>query len=120
MGRLCPRKDRVKCPFHGVIVDRDTDGNVVEKSIFDPESDKPKISAASKPEETGIVIVAKKKKERKSTKLLSQAKEAESSRLRLTKKIMNKSSMIRVARSLDAQDKKRANSRFTEQFNYSM
>jgi len=119
-GSLCPRKDRVKCPFHGVIVDRDTDGNVVEKSIFDPESDKPKISAASKTEETGIMIVAKKKKERKSTKLLSHAKEAESSRLRLTKKIMNKSSMIRVARSLDAQDKKRANSRFTEQFNYSM
>ena len=38
-GSLCPRKDRVKCPFHGVIVDRDTDGNVVAKSVFDPESD---------------------------------------------------------------------------------
>ncbi|KAF9977926.1 hypothetical protein BGZ73_004366 [Actinomortierella ambigua] len=28
-GGLCPRRDLVKCPFHGVIVPRDEDGNVV-------------------------------------------------------------------------------------------
>jgi hypothetical protein len=26
-GRLCTRKDMIKCPFHGVIIDRDQFGN---------------------------------------------------------------------------------------------
>merc|ERR1712150_59122 len=29
-GKLCPRMDKVKCPFHGKIVDRDVHGAIVE------------------------------------------------------------------------------------------
>ena len=29
-GALCSRRDRVKCPFHGIIVVRDDEGNVVD------------------------------------------------------------------------------------------
>ena len=28
-GKLCPRKDRTTCPFHGKIVERDNEGNEV-------------------------------------------------------------------------------------------
>ncbi|KAF9160685.1 hypothetical protein DFQ26_005277 [Actinomortierella ambigua] len=31
-GGLCPRRDLVKCPFHGVIVPRDEEGNVVSEA----------------------------------------------------------------------------------------
>ena len=55
---------------------------------------------------------------RKSTKLLSNAKETDSSRTRLGKRVFNKASVKRVARTLDAQDLKRAKSLFSEQHNY--
>lgn len=28
-GTVCLRKDRVKCPFHGIIIERDAQGNAV-------------------------------------------------------------------------------------------
>jgi len=30
-GKLCPRMDKIKCPFHGKIVDRDVHGVVVDR-----------------------------------------------------------------------------------------
>lgn len=37
-GRLCPRRDRIKCPFHGLIIPRDelgkpADGSEIEKPV---------------------------------------------------------------------------------------
>ena len=31
-GKLCPRKDRVKCPLHGKVIARDNMGNPVNKA----------------------------------------------------------------------------------------
>lgn len=37
-GRLCPRRDKVKCPFHGKIVPRDSLGDIIdEKDRLDEE-----------------------------------------------------------------------------------
>lgn len=44
-GRLCKRKDRVKCPFHGKIIPRDPNGKM-------PEENKPK----TKPAEIGYKV----------------------------------------------------------------
>jgi len=80
-GKLCPRKDKVKCPLHGLIVARDESGEViggqpVKKINFD---------AAPK--------VKSKKKGMKSAE-----KWDETSRSRIGKKIFSKSSASRVAK----------------------
>lgn len=36
-GRLCPRMDSVKCPFHGKMIDRDDEGNPVNGADFEYE-----------------------------------------------------------------------------------
>ncbi|KAJ2670959.1 hypothetical protein IWW42_003669 [Coemansia sp. RSA 1085] len=36
-GRLCPRKDLVKCPFHGVIIPRDEEGRPAAGYEVEPE-----------------------------------------------------------------------------------
>ena len=41
-GKLCPRMDKIKCPFHGKIVDRDVNGAVVDRSSAAPRAAPPK------------------------------------------------------------------------------
>jgi len=99
-GKLCPRKDKVKCPLHGLIVARDENGEVmgqpVKKINFDAV---PKLKA--------------KKKGMKSAE-----KWDETSRSRIEKKIFSKSSAIRVAKDLAKYDKIRTKDKFADQFNY--
>lgn len=37
-GKLCPRRDRIKCPLHGLIVARDEHGNAVDPTSVQPPS----------------------------------------------------------------------------------
>jgi len=123
-GTLCPRRDRVKCPFHGLIINRDDSGNPVNASLEDNDSEQP-LEPANQTE-TPLPLnppsasPSKKKQIRKSRKLLSEAKAQDTSRARLQKRVLNAAAVKRVARTLDAQDHKRAKSMFSEQFNYSM
>ena len=122
-GTLCPRRDRVKCPFHGLIINRDDQGNPVNALLEANKTEKPTEPANQKetlPINPPTASPAKTKKIRQSRKLLSEAKAQDTSRARLEKRVFNKAAVKRVARTLDAQDKKRAKSMFSEQFNYSM
>ena len=101
-GRLCPRKDRVKCPLHGQVVARDNKGNPVSKAdVKPPEDNDPDIEAATgvnfrTPSKKGK---GKGKKARESN--LTDIKAMQDTvRKRLEKKIFNRSSMKRVATDL--------------------
>jgi len=98
-GRLCPRKDRVKCPLHGHVIARDNKGNPVKP----PENNDPDmlrdIEAA-----TGVncqtpskKVKGKKTKESNLTNIKAMQ---DTARKRLEKKIFNRSSMKRVATDL--------------------
>jgi len=102
-GELCARRDRFKCPFHGPILDRDTQGNIVggQTTMQDDKSQD------------------KKKVKKKIKKLKSDASLADTSRGRIEKVVFNKRSLKRVSATLDAADRKRTHSLFSEQFNYS-
>ncbi|GAB6019008.1 hypothetical protein CHUAL_000641 [Chamberlinius hualienensis] len=140
-GKLCPRSDRIKCPFHGKIVARDEMGNpsreedrmmlqtLLEKQQQEnPDWQDPtllkEIQAA-----TGIDLTIKKrsngkdkKKSKKKRKFpeLSDINEVKSTaRARLEKKVFNSASVKRVARVLDSQDLKKFDDKFGNQFNYS-
>merc|ERR1711879_251838 len=60
----------------------------------------------------------KKKLERKTTRLIAANKFDETSRSRISKKIFNKSSALRVAKDLKKYDKIKTKDRFVDQFNY--
>ena len=94
-GGLCPRRDKVKCPLHGLIL---------------------KDAAASSDSVTSLTRPEKKKIKRKTLK--AAEKYDESSRSRIEKKIFNKSSARRVAKDLKQYDKIRTKNKFTDQFNY--
>nr|CAD7394689.1 unnamed protein product [Timema cristinae] len=140
-GKLCPRRDRRKCPFHGPIVARDAAGKCT-----DPEDEKtqetrlkeeqekcpdwqdPQLLADIK-EATGVDLKMPdkktkgkiKKKNKCDTKYpgLTDIKAQQNTSLsRLSKKIFKKSAMKRVARSLDAQDHKRFRDKYGDQFHY--
>ena len=93
-GKLCPRRDKVKCPLHGAILP-DNEGSSRKK-----------------------LTPAEKKKSRKSTKLKSAKNYDESSKSRIEKKIFDRSSAKRVAKDLQRYDKIRTKNKFTDQFNY--
>ena len=109
-GSLCPRLDRFKCPFHGPIVDRDQDGNVLGPPDQGPANTVP--TSGPKKDE--------KRKNKKARKLRSDASVCDTSRARLEKKVFDKRALKRVSRRLDNLDQKRTKTLFSEQFNYSM
>eukprot|EP00088_Acartia_fossae_P045329 TRINITY_DN4876_c0_g1_i5.p1 TRINITY_DN4876_c0_g1~~TRINITY_DN4876_c0_g1_i5.p1 ORF type:complete len:613 (-),score=108.34 TRINITY_DN4876_c0_g1_i5:378-2216(-) len=135
-GSLCPRRDRYKCPFHGVIVNRDEEGQPSSaKDEIKPENSSESLSTSNNadssenqattttitsPKTINFSPAKKDKKPRKTTKLLSVAKEADTARHRLQRKVFHKAAVKRVAARMDASDHKRAKSMFSEQFNYSM
>ena len=89
-GKLCKRQDRRVCPFHGLIVKRDGDGNPLEET-------KEGISNASPSTPSSVSTTAAMKKatqsvhqQRKSKKMKGAAKWDETSRSRLEKKVFNR------------------------------
>lgn len=129
-GKLCPRKDRYKCPFHGKIIPRDSVGN--------PSGDPGSIPGSSKessdsvpdwqdPEllkdieaATGIdlKIPAKRTKSGKKKKdgLTNIKKINNTVRERLTKKIVKR--YRHYAPKLDEMERKRFHDKYGDQWNY--
>ncbi|XP_039279161.1 UV-stimulated scaffold protein A [Nilaparvata lugens] len=134
-GKLCPRQDRYKCPFHGPIVPRDELGKCVnaedelrqrikeEKQNAEkpPDWQEPALLEAIKAE-TGIDLKMPdkkgKQKKKKYPNLTDIKKSLDTTTNRLNKKIFDKASMKRVANRLDSIDRRRYRDKFGDQFNY--
>ena len=146
-GKLCLRRDRVKCPFHGKIVPRDETGTPVSSAGVEGSStstvtshDQNQDSSATDWKEIqleveaaiGLDLGGKSKRRRKSQSKASANKEFKSSGLtdlkkekntarnRLGKIVLNKKAMRRVADQMDNIATKRCQEKFANQFNYSL
>ncbi|KAL4143742.1 hypothetical protein QTP88_006036 [Uroleucon formosanum] len=130
-GRLCPREDRFKCPFHGRIVPRDELGRVVdpENKIVLEKEKKQNVPDWQDPQllkdiqhQTGVDLTMPKKGSRKNRKknsnLANLKKELDTPRARLEKKVFKKSSVKKVAKLLDCMDQRKFRDKFGDQFNY--
>ena len=146
-GKLCPRRDRVKCPFHGKIVPRDETGTPIncagvegsststvtsdeqnqDSSTTDWKEIQREVEAA-----TGLDLGGKSKRKRKSHAKAGAKKEVKSpgltdlkkekntARNRLGKIVLDKKAMRRVADQMDDIATKRHQAKFANQFNYSL
>lgn len=138
-GKLCPRMDRFKCPFHGKIVARNAVGEIVnEKDKLDPAVYKPKeqqeIAPWQDPEliadinaATGqnIQVVDPKKKRKTLNKksksnLTDLSKETESPRERLERRLFTAKSLNKVGSILDSIERRLYHEKFHHNFNYSI
>ena len=92
-GKLCKRQDRRVCPFHGLIVKRDGDGNPLEETKEGISNASPSTPSSVS---TTLNTAAMKKatqsvhQQRKSKKMKGAAKWDETSRSRLEKKVFNR------------------------------
>ncbi|GBN30827.1 UV-stimulated scaffold protein A [Araneus ventricosus] len=128
-GKLCPRRDRYKCPFHGKIIKRDAAGNPVDAG----DGAGPSTSSSSVPDwqdpallrdieaATGVdlKIPQKRGKGRKSNQeggLTNINKMKTNARDRLTKKILKR--YKHYAKKLDDVERKKFNDKFGDQWNY--
>ncbi|TSL89828.1 UV-stimulated scaffold protein A [Bagarius yarrelli] len=142
-GSLCERQDRVKCPFHGLIIPRDEIGRPVnpedaarlEREEYRRREEQPDwrdpelmrdIEAAtgedlgsSKTYGKGKKAGKAKGKKRKHPNLTDLKQTANTSRSRLEKKVFNKSSMRRIASVMNKMDS-RKHEKFSNQFNYAL
>lgn len=137
-GQLCPRKDRVKCPFHGKIVGRDKTGqvtNIEEKMKLQEQHEKEQqerpdwqdpVLLAELKKQTGVDLKMPertkngrlKRKTKKHPGLTDLKQYEKTSFNRLSKKVFKKSTMMRVARALDRADQRRYRDKYGDQFNY--
>uniref|UniRef100_A0A914VFS4 UV-stimulated scaffold protein A n=1 Tax=Plectus sambesii TaxID=2011161 RepID=A0A914VFS4_9BILA len=141
-GAVCTRKDRVKCPFHGIIIERDTQGNPTMRhegrdrmgQSASTSQDKRQSAAtlSSNREETDYL----RDLERSTGAALGGAKssttasaqrhkkrqltEAQMARNRLQTRLFNKSALKRVGDTLDAIQDARNKKKFGQQFSYSI
>jgi len=103
-GRLCPRKDRVKCPLHGHVIARDSKGNPVSKEDVKPPEDNDPDMLRDIEATTGVNFQTPSKKVKgkktKESNLTNIKAMQDTARKRLEKKIFNRSSMKRVATDL--------------------
>ncbi|KAM6952068.1 UV-stimulated scaffold protein A [Lycodopsis pacificus] len=136
-GKLCQRQDRLKCPFHGPIIPRDQEGRVCRQEDRLREEQEKRRKSEEQPdwrdaelmrdieaatgENLGSDRVGKKGKGRKKKyPNLSDLKQgANTARSRLEKKVLNKSSMRRIAEVM-AQADRRKHDKFSNQFNYAL
>lgn len=123
-GKLCPRKDRFKCPLHGKIVARDEGGKVKIKNpsneLFEELANSSGVIVHGKGKKRQSFADVKRKREDKDkASNLIKVKPLDTARTRIEKKIFNKAAIKRVNRAADDSDTKRNNERFSQQFNYS-
>ena len=140
-GKLCPRMDRFKCPFHGKIVARNAVGEIEhEKDKLDPavykQAEQTELLPWQDPDliadinaSTGLniqVIDPKNKKRRgwkkKETKsnLTNLAKETETPRERLERRLFTTKNLNKVGSILDSIEKRLNHEKFHHNFNYSI
>ncbi|XP_047209035.1 UV-stimulated scaffold protein A isoform X2 [Girardinichthys multiradiatus] len=137
-GTLCQRQDRVKCPFHGLIIPRDQEGRPCREEDQRREEQEERRKREQEPdwrdedlmrdieaatgEDLGSSRVGGKKRKGKKKKYpnLSDLKQSSNtSRSRLERKVFNKSTMRRVAQVLSKADR-RKHDKFSNQFNYAL
>lgn len=139
-GKLCPRMDREKCPFHGKIMARDIMGQLSnpedrlakekraeEEKQQNPDWQDPNLLKELKAA-TGVDLkmpIKKGKGKGKSTRSkkrypgLSDIRESENTvRKRLEKKVFNRGSLKRIAHTMNKIDARRHKDKFADQFNY--
>lgn len=127
-GRLCPRMDAVKCPFHGKIVDRDALGVPVkeedrlreekEKEGQVPEWQDP-VFLRDLQAATGVDLTLSRNRKRKGALSLSDARKVKTTRDRLMEKIFAKETQLRVTE--DEEKRLSANHRqYGDNWNYAM
>uniref|UniRef100_A0A8C6M440 UV-stimulated scaffold protein A n=1 Tax=Nothobranchius furzeri TaxID=105023 RepID=A0A8C6M440_NOTFU len=139
-GKLCQRQDRIKCPFHGRIVPRDSEGRPCREEDRRREEEERRkrrkrreqqpdwrdpelmrdIEAATGEDLGSDHVPGKKRKGKKKYPNLSDLKQSSNTlRSRLEKKIFNKSALRRVAQVMRDSDR-RKHDKFSNQFNYAL
>ncbi|RXM34336.1 UV-stimulated scaffold protein A [Acipenser ruthenus] len=141
-GALCERQDRVKCPFHGLIIPRDELGNPtnpedaarLEREKRNKQEEQPdwrdpqlmrEIEAA-----TGVDLGSSKSfgkgkgskgkgRKKKYPNLTDLKQNSNTARSRLEKKVFSKGSVKRVTEAMNRIDK-RKHEKFANQFNYAL
>lgn len=128
-GKLCPRKDRYKCPFHGKIIPRDAMGR---PEGSDNNTDEPvelrsrEIDEVTRDIEraTGMDLGSKKEKKGKKRKhssgLTDLKKNKNTSRARLEKIVLNKAALERVAEETNRVRKSLIDEKFGNNWNYAL
>jgi len=129
-GKLCPRQDRYKCPFHGKIIPRDACGNPVDLASSDQPSTSTQSADWNDPQflqelesslGSDVTLSRKKKKTKKPEVGLTDLKILKStSRSRLQRKVLSKKSLKRVAETMNVLDAKRNLDKFGNNFNYAL
>ncbi|GFS90389.1 UV-stimulated scaffold protein A [Nephila pilipes] len=126
-GKLCPRKDRYKCPFHGKIIKRDDAGNPVDPAeLAGPSNASTSVPDWQDPDllkdieaATGInlKLPQKRGKNKKKEDGLTNIKKIKvNTRDRLNKKIIKR--YKHYAKKLDDIERKKFNDKFGDQWNY--
>ncbi|RWR99436.1 UV-stimulated scaffold protein A-like isoform X1 [Dinothrombium tinctorium] len=136
-GKLCPRRDKIKCPFHGKIIPRNDCGDLLDAEARQKEEKQKENEAVDwqDPEllrdikaQIGVDLTmprrgenkVKGKGKRKKYPGLDDIRTCdETPRTRLSKKIFTKEVQARVAEDLDLIDSKLSN-KFGDQWNYAM
>ncbi|CAL8264307.1 unnamed protein product [Lota lota] len=145
-GKLCPRQDRIKCPFHGVIVPRDAHGQPSRAEDREREAREDMRRKEMHPDWQDVELMqdieaatgedlgsqrllgkgkgrgkgkGKGKSKQKYPNLSDLKKSADTSRSRLENKVFNKSSMRRVTAVMNKIDS-RKHEKFSNQFNYAL
>ena len=128
-GKLCPRRDRIKCPFHGIIIARHSNGVPIDeedrqreetmKANAPPDWQNPLLLKELKAS-IGIDLTVNKRKRKKKYPELQDIKQTENNpRKRLERKVFKKSVRERVVRDLDS-IQARNQTHFADQWNYSL
>ena len=130
-GRLCPRRDKLKCPFHGEIIPRDSDGLPVDlarrqqelEAKFQQKADEWKDPKYLKElsAQTGRDLEGKnlKNKRKKYPNLIDIKKLENTPRKRLMRKINSKRVREKVSNDLSALDEQ-AHQQYSQQWSYAL
>ncbi|KAI1714250.1 UV-stimulated scaffold protein A [Ditylenchus destructor] len=129
-GKLCPRRDRERCPIHGKIIPRDSEGfPVVEQTR---STDKNTSRSQKEVDEmdflkdieaaTGVQLAIPQKGNRRTGRVAKKRDKSETVKLRerLQTKLFDKRALRRVSETLQQIQKARAERRFSSQFNYAI
>uniref|UniRef100_A0A8R1DEC7 UV-stimulated scaffold protein A C-terminal domain-containing protein n=1 Tax=Caenorhabditis japonica TaxID=281687 RepID=A0A8R1DEC7_CAEJA len=116
-GSLCPRRDFYSCPLHGIIVDRDEQGNAITKNGRDADNHREERKRRKEAEEFARQIEKQHEKKRKK-KHDVESTPSEDVRLRLHKKLLDPKTVARVSAVLDASRKNRLQKNFGQQFSH--
>ncbi|XP_028398552.1 UV-stimulated scaffold protein A-like [Dendronephthya gigantea] len=129
-GKLCPRKDRFKCPFHGKIIPRDVMGRPEGEGDASVSDNPVQLRSSELDDVTRDIELAtgmdlgskkdKKGKKRKHTGLTDLKKNSNTSRARLEKIVLNKEALKRAAEESDRVKKSLIDEKFGNNWNYAL